>query len=1054
MSSKFPEIGGRLDLPALEQTTLQDWDSDQLLQKLAAARQNGPRFAFYEGPPTANGKPGLHHVFGRSLKDVICRYRSMSGANVLRRAGWDTHGLPVEIAVEKELGLTDRNSIEKYGIKEFNNACRDSVYTYKKSWDKLTKRIGYWVDLDNPYITCEAEYIESVWWLIAELYKKDLLYRGHKIQWYSPGSGTVLSSHEVSLGYREVADPGVFVSFSSKDEPDTAYLAWTTTPWTLPANAALAVRHDINYVKVKIEGWQQQLILAEARLSVLEQKYRVIENIPGEKLCGRSYQPLYPPEDQTSAPRGWRIVAADFVSTEDGTGIVHIAPPFGEDDYAIGQKEQLPFINHIDPNGKFTSECSQFAGAWFKDADKSILRDLKQRGCVYRVSQHLHNYPFDWRRGTPLMNYPVDSWFVRTTRIKDKLIAINKDINWHPPNIGSGRFGNWLEHNVDWSLSRKRFWGTPLPIWVSDQDPEQIEVIDSIQSLRKHCPHIDWPEQPDLHRPWVDGLSWQAADGSTMRRVPDVVDVWFDSGAMPFAQWHYPFENKQQFEQYFPADFIAEGVDQTRGWFYTLHVLATAIMDKPAYRNVLVNGLILDEKGEKMSKSKGNVLDPDKLLGQHGADVLRWYLIANSEPWENLRFNEQSLAEIRNRVFGTIENTYSFVASYANIDGYTGDRKDLGMQPSELDRWIISQLNSTVQQVEQSFACYSPHRAARSIESFIDDLSNWYIRRSRLRFWRAATDNDDKNAAYHTACTCLQYLAGMMAPIAPFFADWLHRNLRQALDLDNSLPHSIHLADFPKADEAQIDRPLQQRMALARKIVTAVLLLRNQQRINVRQPLARISLACSPKVNTEYIKDMQAVILEEVNVRQLELIADSSQIANRTIKPNFRKLGSKLGAKIKMLQTELQQLKPEQIELLATGNSISIELDGDKLELQHDEVEIILIAKEGWEVANTSGIIIALDTTINHELREQGIAREVINRIQNFRKQCNLQLTDRIKVQYHAPEEIMEAIAKHRNWIQKETLATELDPAMTIDGEYRTTATINEHKTDIAINKA
>ena len=717
----------------------------------------------------------------------------------------------------------------------------------------------------------------------------------------------------------------------------------------------------------------------------------------------------------------------------------------------MGQKEQLPFINHVDPHGKFTDSCKDFAGLWFKDADKPILRDLKQRGCIYKIDQHRHNYPYDWRRGTALMNYPVQSWFVRTTRIRDKLIAGNKQVNWHPENIGSGRFGNWLEHNVDWALSRKRFWGTPLPIWVNDDDPGQVEVIDSMQSLQQRCPNIDWPRQPDLHRPWVDELTWQGKDGGTMRRVPDVIDVWFDSGAMPFAQWHYPFENKEEFENNFPADFIAEGVDQTRGWFYTLHVLATAVMDKPAYRNVLVNGLILDEKGEKMSKSKGNVVDPDNLLQQHGADVLRWYLVANSEPWENIKFREQALVEIRSRVFGTVENMYSFVASYANIDGYHGDQEEIELpQRPELDRWIISQLNTTAQQVDEAFTEYAPHRAARALETFIDDMSNWYIRRSRPRFWRDASGDADKLSAYQASCTCLYQVATMMAPIAPFFSDWLYRNICQAMNRKE--PHSVHLADFPRADEARIDQALQQRMAMARRIVTAVLLLRNQKRINVRQPLASINLACDSRVNTSHITAMQQLILEEVNVKQLTIIEDSTQIATRTVKPDFRRLGSKLGAKIKILQDRLRQLDSEQTEKLAEGNSISIDLDGEMLELQAGDVEITLTARPGWEVASTGGMIIALDTTISRELKDQGIAREVINRIQNFRKQCKLQLTNRITVQYQADEEIRTAITTHSDWIQKETLATELVATNSPQG-HTTTENINDSKLQLAITK-
>ena len=761
------ETPGTLELPALEERILAFWRQQRIFERCRQARQEGERFAFYEGPPTANGVPGLHHVFGRTLKDLVCRYRSMRGWHVERRAGWDTHGLPVEIEVEKELGLNDRAAIEAYGIERFNRACKNSVLRYKEHWDHLTRRIGYWVDLESPYITFDNNYIESVWWVVRRLHDLGLLYRDHKIQWYSPASGTVLSAHEVSLGYREVDDPGALVKFEDRDAPGTFYLAWTTTPWTLPANVALAVAPGAACVKVRLQQQDDLLWLAEDCLAVLNCAYEILERRPGHELAGRRYRPLYPAPD-VHDERAYRVYCADFVGSDEGTGIVHIAPAFGEHDNALGRREQLPLVNPIDLHGCFTGAINELAGLWFKDADVRVLDMLKERGLLYRVDAYRHSYPHDWRRWTPLMNYPMDGWFVHTSRLRERMLELNAQIDWYPPTIGAGRFGNWLANNVDWSLSRRRFWGTPLPIWQSDRS-DHTEVIGSIAELAAKC---TLPEPLDLHRPAVDALSWPAPDGGTMRRVPEVLDVWFDSGAMPYAQWHYPFENEAAFAGNFPADFIAEGLDQTRGWFYTLHALATAVMDRPAFRNVIVNGLVLDENGEKMSKSKGNVIAPGALIDKHGADVLRWYFTANSLPWEDLRFREAGLGETRRKFFGTLENVYAFLANYANIDGYTGDEASVPVaERSELDRWITSRTHATIGVVRQHLDHYAPHPAVHAIERLVEELSNWYLRRSRERFWRKGDSkgDTDKRAAYQTLSECLDVIATLMAPIAPFF---------------------------------------------------------------------------------------------------------------------------------------------------------------------------------------------------------------------------------------------------------------------------------------------
>ncbi|MFP6682618.1 MAG: isoleucine--tRNA ligase, partial [Gammaproteobacteria bacterium] len=706
-------------------------------------------------------------------------------------------GLPVEIEVEKELGLDGRAQIEEFGIAEFNAACKASVARYKQNWDDLTRRIGYWVDLDNPYVTYETNYIETVWWLIKEIFQRDLLYRGHKIQWYSPGSGTVLSSHEVSLGYKEITDPSVYVRFRSTTEKDLSLLAWTTTPWTLISNVGLAVGPDIDYVKVELtdgDSLGEKLILAEARLDVIKGKYKIVKRLKGAELVGSRYEPLFRLPDSGDTSQAWRVISADYVSTDDGTGIVHQAPAFGAEDYEIAQQEGLPMINPMGPDGRFTEQAPLVAGEWFKDANKTINRDLRERGLLFRQESYLHNYPHDWRKGTPLMSYPVESWFIRTTAVKQQLVDLNHTVDWYPPAIRDGRFGNWLENNVDWALSRKRYWGTPLPIWVSDQEgSDYFEVIGSIEELRSKCDGVlPSNENIDLHRPYVDDITWTSPDGGTMRRVPDVIDVWFDSGAMPFAQWHYPFENKEEFEHSFPADFICEGLDQTRGWFYTLHAIATLVLDQVSFKNCVVNGLLLDENGEKMSKSKGNTVDPFETVATHGADVVRWYMLSNSPPWDNMKFSVRGLTETRNKFFSTLENVYRFMTSYANIDGFRYREASITSEDrTELDRWILSRLNSTVKMVDDSFDSYDATRAARALEKFVDELSNWYIRRSRPRFWAAkkgseSTDpvsDEDKLSAYQTTYECLIAVAKMMSPIAPFFSEWLYRNLNNVTDL-------------------------------------------------------------------------------------------------------------------------------------------------------------------------------------------------------------------------------------------------------------------------------
>lgn len=1050
--SQFPE-NKNLNLPALDAEIRQWWEAEEVFAACGKARADAPVFTFYEGPPTANGRPGIHHVLGRSVKDVFCRFKTMRGYRVDRKAGWDTHGLPVEIEVEKELGLKSREDIEAYGIQAYNEACRASVLRYKTQWDELTRRIGYWVDLDAPYITFSNEYIESVWWLLKQLWDKELIYKGHKIHWYSPGTGTVLSSHEVSLGYKEVQDPSVTVRFASKDVENTYFLAWTTTPWTLISNAALAVGPKINYVKVRCG--EEQLILAEERLSVLdsvyEGDYEILEKVQGADLVGKRYTPPFDHfANQQDSIEGlenaWQVLPADFVSTEDGTGIVHLAPAFGGDDYAVCQANNVPLLNPVARDGHFAKDVLDIGGLWFKDADKPVIRSLKERGLLFKREVTVHNYPHDWRKGTPLMNYPVESWFVRTTARKDRLVELNEEINWHPANIGKGRFGDWLKNNVDWALSRHRFWGTPLPIWVNDQNPEQIEMIGSIEELRaKAGDQLPADADLDLHKPYVDNITWLAdpnnPDAGTMRRVPEIIDVWFDSGAMPFAQWHYPFENREKFEANFPADFICEGLDQTRGWFYTLHAIATLVKDDVAFKNVVVNGLLLDAKGEKMSKSKGNTVDPFTALDTHGADVIRWYMLANSPPWDNTKYAERGLRETRTKVFGTLENVYAFFATYANIDGYSVDGVAPALEDktlSELDRWVLSRLQTTTRDAQAAFDSYNPTLAARAIERFIDELSNWYIRRSRPRFWSgaradAASQNEagaaDKRAAYHTTYICLETIARLMAPIAPFFTEWLYRNLAATPDL------SVHLSDFPQVNDALVDADLERRMGLARAIVGNVLALRNEAGINVRQPLARILVVEEASVSQADVEAIKAIVLDEVNVDAIEYVAGTGDLVTRSAKPDFKRLGKRLGKLMQPVAQAVADLSDEQIDAFLNDGGISLTIAGHPIELDAEDLIVAAEGVEGWLVGREDGVTVALDSTITGLLRERGLAREAVNRIQRLRKQADFHVADRISVEFSAAPELMQAIESQKDWLARETLAIGLSATESPGGE-------------------
>lgn len=1022
MTKKFKEIK-QLNYPNAEVEILNWWKEHKIFKKSLQSREDGIPFTFFEGPPTANGKPGIHHVMGRTVKDLFCRYKTLKGFKVERKAGWDTHGLPVEIEVEKALGLEGRSQVEEYGVAEYNAKCRESVLKYKDLWDTLTSRMGYWVDQENPYITFENKYIESVWWALHKLYEKDLVYKGYKIQWYSPGSGTVLSSHEVSLGYKETQDPSIYVKFQAHGYENTFYLAWTTTPWTTISNMALTINPKLDYVKVGHQN-ENYIVAKGCEARVFGEDFIHIEDIKGTDLLGKTYDPIFDYAKKEHNPESaWKVIAADYVTIDDGTGVVHTAPAYGADDYDSCQKAGIPMFNPIDREGRFTNEVPEYEGQWFKEADKEIARAIKDKGLMFRHETYLHNYPFDWRKGTPLMSYPVESWFIRTTSVKDRMVELNKTINWKPESTGSGRFGTWLENNVDWAISRQRYWGTPIPIWQSDKDPEYVECIGSIAELKKKA-GIPADKEIDLHRPYIDEITWEGPNGSTMRRIPDLLDVWFDSGSMPFAQWHYPLENKDSFKNNFPADFIAEGVDQTRGWFYTLHALGTMLFDKVAFKNVVSNGLVLDEKGEKMSKSKGNTVDPFEVIKEFGADSVRWYMMSNSAPWENLKFSKDGLGEVQRKFFGTLINTYSFFALYANIDGFTysGNQIPISDRP-EIDKWVISRLNTTIKMVEEYFEAYEPTKAAREMETFVEELSNWYVRRNRRRFWKSGTTLD-KTSAYQTLYECLKSMSQLISPIAPFVGEWLYQRLNEVSSLDEE---SVHLSFFPTVEETAIFKSLEHKMDMARLISSIVLRIRNQIDINVRQPLARIILPIKDEHERLAILSVKDIILEEVNVKAIEFVDDDSGIVHKNAKPNYPVLGKKLGAKMKVVASKIGKLETEEISNFEKDGFIDIKMDNEEIiRLDGDSLEIIRTGLEGWQVETERGLSVAVDTELSNQLIQEGIAREFINRVQNMRKEADFEVTDRIIIGLEASEDLKEAVVAMGDYIKQETLAEEL----------------------------
>ena len=1137
---KFTEYK-TLEMTKIAQEILQFWKDNDIFQKSIDFRNGKEPFIFYEGPPSANGLPGIHHVMARALKDIFCRFHTQLGAQVFRKAGWDTHGLPVELGVEKELGITKDDIGKKISVADYNKACKEAVMRYTDIWNNLTEQIGYWVDLNDPYITYKPKYMETVWWLLKQLYNKGLLYKGYTIQPYSPKAGTGLSSHELNQPgcYRDVSDTTITAQFRVKvlsDKATTALkapqgtlhiLAWTTTPWTLPSNTALAVGKDIDYVLVRTFNQYTfepiQVILAKAlvekqfggKFFKTSEKadfiayandenrkkipYEVLAECKGADLMGTTYEQLIPwflPDENPE--KAFRVIPGDFVTTEDGTGIVHIAPTFGADDARVGRENGIPpmlvkdendnLVPLVDLQGRFLKGDkvpALFAGKYIKneyyksgeapekswDVELAIL--LKTENKAFKVEKYVHSYPHCWRTDTPVLYYPLDSWFVKMTAVRDRLVALNQEINWKPKATGEGRFANWLENINDWNLSRSRYWGIPLPIWRTE-DTKEEKVIGSVEELvaeinktvaagvMKENPFNDFKvgdmseanyDQIDLHKNIVDEIVLVSNSGKPMKRESDLIDVWFDSGSMPYAQVHYPFENKDLIDKgkAFPADFIAEGVDQTRGWFYTLHAIATAVFDTISYKNVMSNGLVLDKNGQKMSKRLGNAVDPFETLAKYGADATRWYMISNANPWDNLKFDVDGIEEVRRKFFGTLYNTYSFFALYANLDGFTYAEAEVPLEKRpEIDRWILSELNTLIAKVKEAFLDYEPTRATRLISDFVqENLSNWYVRLCRRRFWKGEYE-EDKISAYQTLYTCLEVVAKLSAPVAPFFMDRLYRDLNGVTGKDKA--ESVHLTDYPESKTQYIDKALESKMEKAQNISSLVLSLRKKEMIKVRQPLQKILIPTLSEAEKAEILAVANLIKHEVNVKEIEFIDDASGILVKQIKPNFRTLGPKYGKKMKDIAAVINGFTQQDIQAFERQGTKEITLDGEKLTLTLDDVEITSQDIEGWLVASSStGLVVALDATITDELRAEGIARELVNRIQNLRKDTGLEVTDRIRILLQQQDTLEKAVRANEAYIKAETLANEILFADTLQGEE---VAFDDIVTKIVVEKA
>ncbi len=1120
MYNKFQEYK-QLDLSEINREVLKRWEEDDTFHKSITTREGHDTFVFYEGPPSANGIPGIHHVMARAIKDIFCRYKTMQGFRVHRKAGWDTHGLPVELSVEKSLNITKEDIGKKVSVEEYNAACRKEVMKYTREWEELTRIMGYWVNMDDPYVTYDSKYIETVWWLLKQIYNKGLLYKGYTIQPYSPAAGTGLSSHELNQPgcYRDVKDTTIVAQFKARRnerseflfegvDTELYFLAWTTTPWTLPSNTALAVGQHIRYVKVRsfnpYTGSPATFILAKDLLHVyfnqanetasLEEytfgdksiPYRILAEYNGQELAGVQYEQLI----EWVKPKGkaFEVVTGDFVTIEDGTGIVHIAPTFGADDDRVARQNEIsPLIVEdadgktqalVDRKGRFflTGEMSEafvrdyvdttkyhdFAGRYVKNeyneklteddptVDVDIAVMLKLSNKAFKIEKHVHNYPHCWRTDKPVLYYPLDSWFIKTTAVKERMVELNNTINWKPQSTGTGRFGNWLENLVDWNLSRSRFWGTPLPVWRTEDGSEEIcigsaqelagEIEKSLEAgIMKENPYHgfipgDYSKENyqriDLHKPYIDKVVLVSPSGRKMFREPDLIDVWFDSGAMPYAQHHFPFENEGNYNPasgkgVFPADFIAEGVDQTRGWFFTLHAIAAMISDSVSFRNIISNGLVLDKNGNKMSKRLGNAVDPFSTIEKYGSDPLRWYMITNSQPWDNLKFDIEGIEEVKRKFFGTLYNTYSFFALYANVDNFRYGEKDIPVADRpELDRWVISLLNSLIKEVGDSYESYEPTRAGRAISEFVtENLSNWFVRLSRKRYW-GGEYSTDKISAYQTLYTCLATVARLMAPIAPFYADLLYADLNEVTGKEPR--QSVHLADFPGYDENLIDKDLEERMGIAQKASSMILALRRKEKLKVRQPLAKIMVPVLNPHFREQFDSIKSIVLAEVNVKEVEYLSDTSEIVKKKIKPNFKTLGPKYGKLMKEISAVVGAFSQKDIAFVEQEGSKDIEIAGQQVKLTREDVDILTEDIPGWTVATEGQLTIALDIAVTEELKQEGIAREFINKIQNLRKDSGFDVTDRINIKIESNNKINDAVLHHKSYICAQTLAVDL----------------------------
>ncbi len=1018
----FKPVSPKLDVTSMEENILKFWKQADIFKKTVEQRKGGPEYVFYEGPPTANGKPGVHHVLARAFKDMFPRYKIMRGYHVSRRGGWDTHGLPVEIEVEKQLGFNNKQQIEAYGIDKFNELCKKSVFTYIRDWERLTDRIAFWVDLEEAYVTYTNDYIESVWWILKNFWDKDLLYKGYKVVPYCPRCGTPLSDHEVALGYEETNDPSVFVRMPLVDQPDVSLLVWTTTPWTLPGNVAVAAHPEVEYVVVQRdhEGTEEKLVLAKSLVQKVfgDEEVLVLETFRGKRLNGVKYHPLFtflPPDKPAHF-----VVLGDFVTTEDGTGLVHMAPAFGAEDMDMAREHNLPVLMTVQPDGAFVAEVTPWRGQFVKDADPLIIEDLRARGLLLKAESYTHTYPFCWRCHTPLLYYARDSWYIRTSAFRERLVELNNTINWVPEHVKTGRFGKWLENNVDWALSRERYWGTPLPIWECESCRHR-EGVGSVQELSEKAGRD--LSNLDLHRPYVDEVHWDCPDcGGKMTRTPDLIDVWFDSGSMPVAQWHYPFENKEKFEEQFPADYICEAVDQTRGWFYSLHAISTLLFDEISFRNVICLGLILDGDGQKMSKSKGNILAPWDVLNVHGADAFRWYLYTATPPGQERRFSSELVGEVIRSFTLTLWNVYSFFVTYANLDKPTVTT--LPIATGDLDRWLLSELNVLVRNVTESYENYDVPNATRPIEAFVEKLSTWYLRRSRRRFWKSESDSD-KQAAYSTLYTALVTVAKLLGPSMPFLAEELYQNLVRSVD--EAAPESIHLAGWPAVLPEMIDQSLNRDMELVMRLVSLGHSARQKANRKVRQPLAEAAFSVGNASERRAVETYADLFMDELNVKQVRLLDSSTEAISHTIKPLPKQLGQKYGNKFPAIQKAILALNPEDAaHTLLGGDALQVQVNGDLYRVLPEEVEVKALAKVGFAVAEEGAYVAALVTELTPELVQEGLAREFVRRVQDLRKSADLEVADRIDLFVEASPGLQAALEAHREYVVAETLASSL----------------------------